>query len=163
MRGCAVEGCESQRKARGWCDMHYQRWRTHGDPTTLPERQVPYCAVEGCPRPTLAKGWCQMHYARWWRHGDLTAVLARGRSEVVGYRGAHYRVRSTRGSAALHVCPCGQPAAQWAYDNADPAELVADKGQGQAAATASTPRTIWPYACPATSSSTSPNRERRKR
>lgn len=51
-----------------------------------------------------------------------------GWSEEIGYSGAHYRVRSTRGRAALHVCPCGKPAAQWAYDNADPAERVDPRG-----------------------------------
>lgn len=30
---CAVEGCErGGRLRRGWCDMHYRRWRTKGSP-----------------------------------------------------------------------------------------------------------------------------------
>lgn len=28
---CSVEGCGKRVKARGWCDMHDYRWRTHGD------------------------------------------------------------------------------------------------------------------------------------
>jgi hypothetical protein len=31
MSVCAVNGCEKLVKARGWCEMHYVRWRTHGD------------------------------------------------------------------------------------------------------------------------------------
>ncbi len=30
---CAVEGCSRPAEQRGWCGMHYLRWRRHGDPT----------------------------------------------------------------------------------------------------------------------------------
>jgi hypothetical protein len=29
---CSVEGCGRPTKGRGWCSLHYQRWRHHGDP-----------------------------------------------------------------------------------------------------------------------------------
>ena len=29
---CAVGGCGRPVRARGWCNAHYQRWRTYGDP-----------------------------------------------------------------------------------------------------------------------------------
>jgi len=29
---CAVTGCWKQARSRGWCSMHYQRNRRHGDP-----------------------------------------------------------------------------------------------------------------------------------
>lgn len=32
---CSIEGCEKPRKARGFCSAHYQRWRVHGDTTTV--------------------------------------------------------------------------------------------------------------------------------
>jgi hypothetical protein len=35
---CLIDGCENAAWARGWCDMHYQRWRKHGDPTAVTER-----------------------------------------------------------------------------------------------------------------------------
>lgn len=37
-----------------------------------------------------------------------------------GYNSAHLRVRQARGPARKHTCPCGRPAAQWAYDHNDP-------------------------------------------
>ncbi|WP_156623081.1 hypothetical protein [Mycobacterium sp. 1164966.3] len=45
---------------------------------------------------------------------------------VIGYRGAHMRVLAARGRASAYPCvgDCGRPAADWAYDNADPDELV---------------------------------------
>ncbi|MFT4039065.1 MAG: sigma factor-like helix-turn-helix DNA-binding protein [Thermomicrobiales bacterium] len=29
---CKVDGCEGVAIGHGWCALHYQRWRTHGDP-----------------------------------------------------------------------------------------------------------------------------------
>lgn len=30
---CTIEGCGGSHTARGYCSKHYERWRTHGDPT----------------------------------------------------------------------------------------------------------------------------------
>lgn len=38
MRICIVEGCNKPHAARGWCQMHYTRWRKYGDP--LEARQL---------------------------------------------------------------------------------------------------------------------------
>src|SRR4051794_34759920 len=46
---CEAPGCEDQRYARGFCAMHYQRWRLHGDPsTTKPptQRTCLHCSTE---------------------------------------------------------------------------------------------------------------------
>lgn len=32
MKICSIEGCEKPARRRGWCDMHWIRWRKHGDP-----------------------------------------------------------------------------------------------------------------------------------
>lgn len=29
---CSIDGCEKTHHARGYCDKHYQRFKTHGDP-----------------------------------------------------------------------------------------------------------------------------------
>ena len=46
---------------------------------------------------------------------------------VVGYRAAHMRLLAARGRATSYPCmgDWGRPAAEWAYDNSDPDELVA--------------------------------------
>lgn len=36
-RVCSVAGCTRTQQAHGYCNAHYQRWRTHGDPlATVP-------------------------------------------------------------------------------------------------------------------------------
>lgn len=30
---CSVTGCDKPTKSRGWCEMHYTRWRNNGDPS----------------------------------------------------------------------------------------------------------------------------------
>ena len=32
MRICDIEGCGRAHQGRGWCSLHYQAWRAHGDP-----------------------------------------------------------------------------------------------------------------------------------
>ena len=36
---CLVDGCSKQPQARGWCTMHYERWRKHGDVHKVLRRQ----------------------------------------------------------------------------------------------------------------------------
>jgi 5-methylcytosine-specific restriction endonuclease McrA len=32
---CSVDGCENTKKTKGYCSMHYARWRRHGDPNKV--------------------------------------------------------------------------------------------------------------------------------
>ncbi len=38
---CSIPDCAARRRARGWCNKHYSRWLTHGDPlvTLRPEME----------------------------------------------------------------------------------------------------------------------------
>jgi HNH endonuclease len=71
VRLCGVEGCGKPARQRGWCSMHYARWRKHGDPLYVAQQRL--CAVDGCGRKHYGHGWCGTHYARWRKHGDPLA------------------------------------------------------------------------------------------
>jgi hypothetical protein len=65
--GCKVEGCESGgRIIRGYCNRHYENFRTTGDPIPARDRKRaeprPLCSVEGCGRPVKSVGMCNRHY-----------------------------------------------------------------------------------------------------
>ena len=32
MKSCKIDGCEKPSRNLGWCQMHYKRFRRHGDP-----------------------------------------------------------------------------------------------------------------------------------
>lgn len=84
-RVCAVEGCEREYLAAGYCGLHYQRMKK-GLPLT-PDRLVAdrggraQCQVDGCESVSSAKGYCPVHYERWKRHGDPLTVLTIRRPE----------------------------------------------------------------------------------
>jgi hypothetical protein len=76
---CSVENCKSKPKVRGWCPMHYARFRRYGD-INFVYRHVykakDICGVvdaDGkCAKQMAARKMCQMHYRRWTLYKDPT-------------------------------------------------------------------------------------------
>ena len=106
MDACSVDECGRSVHARGWCLLHYERWRRSGDPVTpgrILREPGAVCSVDDCDGPAgkgiphTARGLCQKHYTRWLRHGDpLTALRDRpGRGAVCSVPGCDgpYRAR----------------------------------------------------------------------
>lgn len=88
MRTCDLVDCGRRHKARGLCNLHYQRVLKHGDFTCV---IVPGHSRRGSNHPL-------------WQ-------------DEVGYRAAHQRIVSARGKATTHPCAdCGEPAVEWAFD-----------------------------------------------
>jgi len=67
-------GCMRDIKAFDFCNMHFQRWRKHGDPGEPESRRIyskeGKCLVENCREKRKGRGFCGLHYARFMRHGD---------------------------------------------------------------------------------------------
>lgn len=143
---CLVDGCETAPSKRGWCNMHYIRWRRHGDPGVAERirgvNRPLVCEVDGCERPHRGFGLCGMHLARKTRHGGLELKAFEDRAyprgeahpnwvgDSIGYPSAHSRLRWMRGSASAHPCvDCSAPADDWSYNHDDPNEkLDHDRG-----------------------------------
>lgn len=75
MRGelCTVDGCEKPQDSRGWCPMHYQRWKSHGDPHTTKRRtgrSIAPCSVRECVKTAKARTYCDSHLWRFYKYGD---------------------------------------------------------------------------------------------
>lgn len=59
---CSVEGCKETHLAKGYCRLHYQRWKAHGDPLKIVKKgkNPLICIIAGCenkkyPNDSLCK------------------------------------------------------------------------------------------------------------
>lgn len=94
---CIVEGCDrAGRITRGMCDLHYQRWQTHGNPLISKiDRQSRHitCTVDGCSTKHSTKGLCLKHARRLEKYGSLNGFhegylrTRRWMQENVAYEG----------------------------------------------------------------------------
>ena len=92
---CQVPECGKTINAKGYCHLHYRRWRLYGDPLIGHQKfnERP-CQVEGCDRPVKGQrgghGFCALHYQRWLRSGDPLALKiapkGAGHTNREGYR-----------------------------------------------------------------------------
>lgn len=58
------EHCDEPIWARGWCSMHYQRWKKHGDPLITLKPRDRKCSEPGCPNRHREHGYCNTHARR---------------------------------------------------------------------------------------------------
>ena len=104
VKTCSIQGCSRPHSGRGWCRVHYQRWRRHGDPEKVlyaeredglasiraPKGERGICIVEGCEKFRRAYGYCAKHYARFKSTGDplglKIAEAGQGHVNRDGYR-----------------------------------------------------------------------------
>lgn len=74
---CSIGGCGVGVASRGWCNMHYRRWQTHGDPLKIRIAKSE-CSIEGCGTSgKITRGWCVTHYTRWRKTGDPLGLRGR--------------------------------------------------------------------------------------
>ena len=77
---CKEEPCDRPAFCRGWCQRHYRRLLTYGDPKIgrdldeewsdelLVRVPLPPCRTEGCNNPPILRGYCYECYSEW--HND---------------------------------------------------------------------------------------------
>ena len=59
---CSVEGCKRPYRAKGYCAVHFKKWR-RGELTAKPRYRT--CGAENCRKPVFKKGYCEQHYSAW--------------------------------------------------------------------------------------------------
>ena len=73
MKTCSVDGCDGEFRAKGFCNVHYNRMRDNGQLDPLV--RVPFvprsCSIGGCDGKHSARGLCKKHYAKAWRLGEI--------------------------------------------------------------------------------------------
>ena len=95
---CSVDGCEKKGAGRGWCQMHYRRWRRHGDVHAVHVKQPGdrRCEIPDCERKHLGNGLCEMHYHRWRKRGIRPSVEAVREHELTEARETFERWEATQ-------------------------------------------------------------------
>lgn len=86
---CSVSDCGRASVRRGWCDPHYRRWRSHGDPTLgglirLRSTSGAICSVDGCERGRSDSDLCSKHHQRIQRTGTTDPAPRLGACRVEG-------------------------------------------------------------------------------
>lgn len=56
-KSCTVDKCKRRYRAKGYCNVHYRKWR-HGD---LPKGRYKICEKEDCKKPRLKGALCEEH------------------------------------------------------------------------------------------------------
>lgn len=71
---CSVQDCNKHAHAKGYCTLHYQRYRKGADLATPARVTVrggsADCSVDECERKSRSMGMCHMHYKQKWRTGS---------------------------------------------------------------------------------------------
>ncbi len=114
---CCAPGCLTDAHTRGWCEMHYTRWRRHGDPlaTRYPTTTNPQSAFRHY------MSWPPPVHGCWLWRGSITK-RGFGIFSIAGKRYGAHRVAyemfhgcSLAGEHLRHVCTGGRACVQPAH------------------------------------------------
>lgn len=74
---CSIPGCGRIHRRYGFCDMHAQRFKKHGDPLAYKIPPKKPCSVAGCDLLANSKLLCGRHYMQAKRSGTLPPPASR--------------------------------------------------------------------------------------
>ena len=98
MRVCEVDNCNAKHEAKGYCNKHYKRYKTHGDPLWEPQVKVVTCSWPTCTRPRHTKQYCGAHYQRYRHNRPMDAPIVTYGRRGDGYIDKNgYRIISVNG------------------------------------------------------------------
>jgi hypothetical protein len=78
-QGCIVPNCGRRHEAKGYCHLHWWRWRNGKplDPPATPRSERHRgrgCQVPGCDNKNYARGLCRRHHVAWKRWGTVNGA-----------------------------------------------------------------------------------------
>ena len=59
---CKVEGCKRVYRSKGYCNIHFRKWRRGEMPV---KARYKICGEENCRKPLFQFGKCEEHYGAW--------------------------------------------------------------------------------------------------
>lgn len=59
---CKVEGCKRVYRSKGYCNIHFRKWRRGEMPA---KTRYKTCGEENCLKPLFKFGMCQEHHDSW--------------------------------------------------------------------------------------------------
>lgn len=104
--GCSVAGCLEAHVAKGFCSLHYRRWKNTG--STAPsgimfgKRPARPCSVEGCDRHLSSHGLCSVHWKRFKRRGVTVPFVPSREPYVDAYGYVRERVEGEKQGILQH-------------------------------------------------------------
>lgn len=60
---CKMAGCKRPYRAKGYCNVHFQKWRRGEIEGAKPRYKT--CGEENCRKPMYRQGLCEQHYSAW--------------------------------------------------------------------------------------------------
>jgi hypothetical protein len=116
---CSVDGCDNKHYGHGYCNKHYQKWKTYGDPLVDKTKYRGQCSVKDCNSPHYGNGLCSKHNARLTRHGSVSINLrpkvgichnknCSAKAETHGYCADHYIKMRTAGKMVCAIDGCNK-------------------------------------------------------
>lgn len=76
---CSVDNCDKDKYCKGFCKLHYDRFRKSGDPLKTirmikAEGKSEFCAVDWCDKKSYCRNYCEQHYMRLLKYGNPEAT-----------------------------------------------------------------------------------------
>lgn len=136
MRTCTFPGCARPLRSSTFCQIHYSRFKKHGDPSIVLRKRQPtqptVCTIESCEKPCYSKGWCYKHYENNRKRGN-PALDGPGQGRRPPKPVVPCKVEGCERTKIAAWGWCGLHYDRWKrYGDAGPAELKrAPKGAGR--------------------------------
>lgn len=103
-KSCSVEGCKRKYDAKGFCHMHYNRWKRHGNPLIITKdmSKNKSCKIVNCNKTYKGLGFCTKHYQRFKKWGDPLFVTNNQEHEKLCAINNCSRAYSGKGYCKVH-------------------------------------------------------------